>query len=125
MSTVRAASIRGLGGSTPNRRGASPFSTQRQNFFSAVSRRCWYSGSDGIVISAHLPPPVMMESTADRDWITHILCCSCAMCFSAAAPSENDHGSMNLASNTAPDGSNCVLVADRDAPHTGNPNFHL
>ncbi len=24
------------------------------------------------------------------------------MCFSAAASSENDHGSMNLASNTAP-----------------------
>ena len=33
---------------------------------------------------------------------TIMLCCSCAMCFSAAACSENDHGSMNLASNTAP-----------------------
>ena len=31
-----------------------------------------------------------------------MLCCSCAMCFSAAASSENDQGSMNLASNTAP-----------------------
>ena len=31
-----------------------------------------------------------------------MLCCSWAMCFSAAASSENDHGSMNLASNTAP-----------------------
>ena len=29
------------GGSTPKRRGVSPLSTQRQNFFSAVSRRCW------------------------------------------------------------------------------------
>ena len=31
-----------------------------------------------------------------------MLCCSCAMCFSAAASSENDQGSMNLASKTAP-----------------------
>src|SRR5450631_2537176 len=30
--------IRGRGGSTPNRRGGSPNVTQRQNFFSAVSR---------------------------------------------------------------------------------------
>src|SRR6266576_2427296 len=29
------------GGSIPNSRGGSPVSTQRQNFFSAVSRRCW------------------------------------------------------------------------------------
>ena len=41
MSTVRTASMRGLGGSTPKRRGGSPLSTQRQNFFSAVNRRCW------------------------------------------------------------------------------------
>ena len=34
--------------------------------------------------------------------VTHMLCCSWAMCFSAAPSSENDHGSMNLASNTAP-----------------------
>src|SRR4029077_12475632 len=45
----------------------------------------------------------MMESTAVRDAITHILCCNCAMCFSAAASSEKFHGSMNLASNTAPE----------------------
>ena len=31
-----------------------------------------------------------------------MLCCSCGMYFSAAASSENDHGSMNLASKTAP-----------------------
>ena len=31
-----------------------------------------------------------------------MLCCSWAICFSAAASSENDHGSMNFASNTAP-----------------------
>jgi hypothetical protein len=40
MSTIRTASIRGRGGSTPNRRGGSPNDTHRQNFFSAVSRRC-------------------------------------------------------------------------------------
>src|ERR1700738_5289370 len=55
----------------------------------------------GIAISTHLPPPVMMESTEVRRWVTHILCCSWAMYFSAAASSENDHGSMNLDSNTA------------------------
>ena len=55
-----------------------------------------------MVISTHLPPPVMIDSTAERAWVTHMLCCSCAMCFSAAASSENDQGSMNLASNTAP-----------------------
>src|SRR3954451_17344288 len=31
----------GRGGSIPNRRGGSPASTQRQNFRSAVSSRCW------------------------------------------------------------------------------------
>src|SRR5262245_33361260 len=40
MSTIRTASIRGRGGSRPNSRGDSPLSTQRQNFFSAASRRC-------------------------------------------------------------------------------------
>ena len=56
----------------------------------------------GIVISTHLPPPVMIESTELRKWVTHMLCWSWAMYFSAAASSENDQGSMNLASNTAP-----------------------
>src|SRR6266852_3598859 len=55
----------------------------------------------GIVISTHLPPPVMIDSTEDLKWVTHILCWSWAMYFSAAASSENDQGSMNLASNTA------------------------
>src|SRR6516164_5095311 len=41
-----------------------------------------------MVISTHLPPPVMMESTAVREAITHMLCWSCAMCFSAAPSSE-------------------------------------
>src|SRR5207253_1756585 len=49
-----------------------------------------------------LPPPVMMESTAFVEPATIMLCCNCAMCFCAAASSENDHGSMNFDSNTAP-----------------------
>ena len=60
------------------------------------------SGSADIWISTHLPPPVMIESTAPVALVTHILCWSWAVCFSAAASSENDQGSMNLASNTAP-----------------------
>src|SRR5258708_17880538 len=55
-----------------------------------------------MVISTHLPPPVMIDSAAVLDAVTHILCCSWAMCFSAAPSSEKFHGSMNLASNTAP-----------------------
>jgi hypothetical protein len=35
MSTMRSASMRGLGGSTPNSFGGSPLSTHRQNFRSA------------------------------------------------------------------------------------------
>ena len=91
----------GVGGLDPKSRGTSPFTTQRQNFFSAVTRRCWYSGSAWMGISTHLPPPVITDSTADLELATHILCCSCAMCFAAASSSLNDHGSMNLASNTA------------------------
>src|SRR5471032_338426 len=55
-----------------------------------------------MVISTHLPPPVIIDSTAVLDAVTHILCCSWAVCFSAAASSENVHGNMNLASKTAP-----------------------
>src|SRR5262245_2332596 len=43
----------------------------------------------------------MIESTELRRWVTHMLCWTWAMYFSATASSENDHGSMNLASNTA------------------------
>src|SRR6266581_1918242 len=55
-----------------------------------------------MLISTHLPPPVMMDSTAVRKWVTHMLCWTWAMYFSAAASSEKDQGSMNLASKTAP-----------------------
>ena len=41
ISTMRTASMRGFGGSTPNRAGGSPLSTQRQNLRSAVTMRCW------------------------------------------------------------------------------------
>src|SRR6476661_3871495 len=54
-----------------------------------------------MAISTHLPPPVMIESTDVLKLVTHMLCWTCAMYFSAAASSENDQGSMNLASNTA------------------------
>src|SRR6516165_6458514 len=45
ISTIRTASILGFGGSTPKTRGDSPLSTQRQNLRSAVTIRCWYTGS--------------------------------------------------------------------------------
>src|SRR3954469_14461099 len=43
----------------------------------------------------------MIDKTDCFDPTTHMLCWSCAMCFSAAASSENAQGSMNFASNTA------------------------
>src|SRR5262249_45431468 len=102
MSTMRIASIRGRGGSALMRWGDSPDWTHRQNFFSADTRTVRERGSMGIVISTHLPPPVMIDSTEVLKWVTHILCWTWAMYFSAAASPENDQGSMNLASNTAP-----------------------
>jgi hypothetical protein len=39
------------------------------------------------VISTHVPPPVMIDSEAERRWVTHMLCWSCAMYFSTAASS--------------------------------------
>src|SRR5947199_9702452 len=46
----------------------------------------------GIVISTHLPPPVMIDSTEVLKWATHMLCWTWAMYFSAAASSENAQG---------------------------------
>jgi hypothetical protein len=86
ISTMRIASIRGRGGSALIRWGTSPDCTHRQNFFSAETRMVRQSGSIGTVISTHLPPPVMIDSTASRECVTHILCWSWAMYFSAAAP---------------------------------------
>src|SRR6476646_6731732 len=54
-----------------------------------------------MVSSTHLPPPVMIDKTAVLALVTHMLCWSWAMYFCAAASSENDHGSMNLDSNTS------------------------
>src|SRR3954462_12065450 len=48
-----------------------------------------------------LAPACMMERTELLERPTHMLCWSCAMCFSAAPSSEKAQGSMNLASNTA------------------------
>jgi hypothetical protein len=42
-----------------------------------------------VVISTHLPPPVMTDRTAEREATTHILCCSCGTYFVSAASSEN------------------------------------
>src|SRR6516165_3113730 len=98
---MRIASTRARGGSALIRWGTSPVWTQRQNFFSAETRTLRYSGSIGIAISTHFPPPVMIDRTAERTCVTHMLCWTWAIYFSAAASSENDHGSMNLASNTA------------------------
>src|SRR4029077_8787308 len=49
ISTIRTASMRGFGGSTPNRRGGSPLSTHLQNLRSAVTMRCWCGGREEIV----------------------------------------------------------------------------
>src|SRR5215468_10780258 len=72
----------------------------------------------GIVISTHLPPPVMIDRTEVLKWVTHMLCWTWAMYFSAAASSENDHGSMNLDSKTA---SVPSTVPSRVAIIQGNP----
>ena len=45
-----------------------------------------------MLISTHLPPPVITERTALLAATTHILCCSYAIYLSAAASSENDQG---------------------------------
>jgi len=45
---------------------------------------------------------VMMESTDVRRWVTHMLCWSCGMYFSAAASSEKDHGRVPLREKNQP-----------------------
>src|SRR6185437_2282986 len=64
--------------------------------------------------STHLPPPVIIERTADRAATTHMLCCSWGMYLPAAASSEKDHGSMNLASKTV--SLSCTAVKRRAHP---------
>ena len=55
----------------------------------------------GIVISTHFPPPVMIDSTADRSG-SPTCCAGAGPCtFRPPTSSENDQGSMNLDSNTA------------------------
>jgi hypothetical protein len=48
----------------------------------------------GTVISTHLPPPVMMDRTADLRWVTHMLCWTWAMYFSAAPSSGADEAAL-------------------------------
>jgi hypothetical protein len=94
MSTMRIASICGFGGSTPNSRGGSPLSTQRQNLRSEGVGKCCdlhplaASGNDREHrrFGRHHPHIVPQ--------LGHVLLGGCS--------SENDHGTMNLASNTAP-----------------------
>ena len=103
MSTMRTASIRGFGGSTPNRRrGLAVLDTAPELLF---------RGDDQVLVERigmdrDLDP--FAAAGDDREhrlsWRQSPTCCAAAaaMYFSAAASSENDHGSMNLASNTAP-----------------------
>ena len=104
MSTTRTASMRGLGrfNAEQARRlaalDATPELPLRRDDEVLIERVGMSS-----LISTHFPPPVMTDNTVDSlPRGTHILCWSCGHIFSAAASSENDHGSMNLASNTAP-----------------------
>ena len=62
--------------------------------------RRWYEANTGKVL-IDLQQQVRHPTLRWMAATTHILCCSCGMHFSAAASSENDQGSMNLASNTA------------------------
>jgi len=84
-------------------RGLAPFDAVPELLLGGQQQMLVRGGSAGILISTHCPPPVMIDSTAVLEAVTHILCCSCGMCFSAAPSSENDQGSMNLASKTAPE----------------------
>jgi len=49
------------------------------------------------LISTHLPPPVMIETTAAAALVTHMLCCELGHMLLGRR-----YGSMNLASKTAP-----------------------
>ena len=85
---MRMASMRGRGGSALMRCGVSPNSTH-QNFF--CGDQVAESGSMEIVIFTHLPSPAMTDSVADRRRVTQST-------LRLQPPTENDQGSMNLAS---------------------------
>jgi hypothetical protein len=118
LSTTRTASIRGRGGSTRNRRGDSPLSTQRQNLRSAVitgaGRDCRQGSS---APTCH--PSVMIDSTGLAGigdphvvlQLRHVLC--------GRAFLPRTTGSMNFASNTAPLPS---TIPSRVAPSSGSPD---
>src|SRR5262245_52720219 len=56
----------------------------------------------GVVISTHLPPPVMMDRNADLRWVTQMLCWTWDMYFPPTPPTKKHQASMNLPSKTAP-----------------------
>jgi len=62
----------------------------------------WHTTPGATVAEDQIIVEVMTDKAAVLAFVTHMLCWSCGMYFSAAASSENDHGSMNFASNTAP-----------------------
>ena len=101
ISTMRTASMTGRGRSTPKRRGGRR-SKRTPEFLLRGQQEMLVERIGRDRISTHLPPPVITESAASLELVTHMLCWSWGMCFSAAAFSENDQGSMNLASKTAP-----------------------
>jgi hypothetical protein len=76
MSTIRTASIRGRGGSTPNSRGGIAAFDAAPELLLCREKEVLVEGVAGIVISTHLPPPVMMESADSSALPTHMLCCS-------------------------------------------------
>jgi hypothetical protein len=46
-------------------------------------------------VLSRFPPPVMIESAAARALVTHILCWTCAMCFSAVVHKDNNGRRVN------------------------------
>ena len=78
-----------------------PHTTAYNRFNRWARQGIWQRLFDGLA-RRHPASLEMIDSTAVLESVTHMWCCSWAMCFSAAPSSENDHGSMNLASNTAP-----------------------
>jgi len=50
----------------PHSRGVSPLTTQRQNLLLGGEQKVLVQGSAWTWTSTHLPPPVMIDKTADR-----------------------------------------------------------
>ena len=101
MSTMRIASIRGCGGSTPNRlRGLAALDTAPELALSRDQKVL----IERVGVDLDFNPLAAAGDDRQRRRLPppHILCWSCGMCFSVAASSEIAQGSMNLDSKTAP-----------------------